>query len=253
MMHRRRQVRLRYPQAFVELTLVLGRRHGLHRAARALGLPLSTVYRWRDGCRRPLALPDDVAALAELIGACAAHGFDLRQRVTALEPAVDGAFAAGARPPLAHDRNGTRGDDLRSRPQRPDGAAAEAVTSLSPAVRARVQLARDAIDARYYAPLSCEQLATLAGMSRFHFIRTFKTAYGVAPYRYLLQVRIRRARHLLSTTPQPLDAIAAAVGFDSPSLLSKAFKSVEGISLARYFEGVRLGARPPVTAARAVG
>jgi AraC family transcriptional regulator len=112
-------------------------------------------------------------------------------------------------------------------------------------VRERLRSARNEIEQRYYAPLSCEQLAGIAGMSRFHFIRMFKSAFGVAPYRYLMQVRVGHARQLLSTTPQPLDVIAAAVGFDSPSLLSKAFKSIEGISLGKAFRGVRLGARPP--------
>ena len=51
-MLRRRQVRLSYPQAFVELTLLLALRHGRRSSARVLGLPLSTVYRWLEDYRR---------------------------------------------------------------------------------------------------------------------------------------------------------------------------------------------------------
>lgn len=246
-MHRRRQVRLRYPEAFVQLTIALAQRHGSHRAARALGLPLSTLYRWRDAARRQAIAPGE-AALAELIGACSAHGFDLRERVATLEPEVTCAVVSptleSSAPALgAASRGSVRG--LAQRLSRAAAAVPAATGPLAPGIRARLQLAREAIEQRYYAPLSCEQLAALAGMSRFHFIRTFKNAFGVAPYRYLLQVRIRHAKDLLSTTPQPLDTVAAAIGFDSPSLLMKAFKSIEGTSLANYFHGVRLGARPP--------
>src|SRR5207344_3422208 len=90
-MLRRRQVRLSYPQAFVELALLLALRHGRRNCARVLGLPLSTVYRWLEHYRRQ---PDrieriersDRAWLDELIGACEAHGFDLRERICTLEP-----------------------------------------------------------------------------------------------------------------------------------------------------------------------
>src|SRR4029078_2418204 len=115
---------------------------------------------------------------------------------------------------------------------------------LSPLVQARVALARSEIDRHYYSQLSCEMLAGIAGMSRFHFIRTFKAAFSVAPYHYLMQVRIHHAKLLLSTTQQPLDAVAAAVGFDSQSSMCKAFRSIEGVSLATFFRGVRLGSNP---------
>ena len=87
-------------------------------------------------------------------------------------------------------------------------------------------------------------LAGIAGMSRFHFIRTFKAAFSVAPYHYLMQVRIHHAKLLLSTTQQPLDAVAAAVGFDTQSSMCKAFRSIEGVTLATFFRGVRLGSAP---------
>src|SRR5690242_10576065 len=90
-MLRHRQVRLSYPQAFVEVALLLALRHGRRNSARVLGLPLSTVYRWLEHYRRqPERIErierSDQAWLDELIGACNAHGFDLRERIGALEP-----------------------------------------------------------------------------------------------------------------------------------------------------------------------
>lgn len=252
-MFRRRQVRLSYPQAFVELALLLALRHGRRNCARVLALPLSTVYRWLEHHRRqPERIQrierSDRAWLDELIDACAAHGFDLRERVQTLE--APGGHEDGqdnprsifrARSPLrAAAAPGTPPPAIAIRTQPAGGANAP----LAPSVQGRVALARSEIDRHYYSQLSCEMLAGLAGMSRFHFIRTFKTAFGVAPYHYLMQVRIHHAKLLLGTTQQPLDAVAAAVGFDTQSSLCKAFRSIEGVSLATFFHGVRLGSSP---------
>jgi len=252
-MLRHRQVRLSYPQAFVEVALLLALRHGRRNSARALGLPLSTVYRWLEHYRRqPERIErierSDPAWLDELIGACNAHGFDLRERIRALEPLAAGEVARGnprsifaARSLLRNNAASTTGTPLASAIPEPIGSNS---APLSPLVRARVALARSEIDRHYYSQLSCEMLAGIAGMSRFHFIRTFKTAFCVAPYHYLMQVRIHHAKLLLSTTQQPLDAVAAAVGFDTQSSMCKAFRSIEGVTLATFFRGVRLGSAP---------
>ena len=252
-MLRHRQVRLSYPQAFVEVALLLALRHGRRNSARALGLPLSTVYRWLEHYRRqPERIErierSDPAWLDELIGACNAHGFDLRERIRTLEPLAAAEMARG------NPRSIFAARSLLRKGAAPGAGApcASAIPGpvrssnapLSPPVRARVALARSEIDRHYYSQLSCEMLAGIAGMSRFHFIRTFRTAFSVAPYHYLMQVRIRHAKLLLSTTQQPLDAVAAAVGFDTRSSMCKAFRSIEGVTLAAFFRGIRLGSAP---------
>jgi AraC-like DNA-binding protein len=242
---------LGYPQAFVELAVLLALRHGRRRSARAMAVPLSTMYRWLDRHRRqPERLirieRGEPEWLATRIADCEAHGFDLRARVGAVEPQVVRASAPNAALPLRAPVSALQFQAPATAAPAGIGAeagAADVTHPLSAAARAGVRLARDVIDRHYYSPLSCERLAGLAGMSRFHFIRSFKAAYAIAPYHYLLQVRIRHARALLGTTAQPLDTIATAVGFDSPSSLSKAFRSVEGVSLSACFHGMRLGAR----------
>ena len=262
-MLRHRQVRLSYPQAFVEVALLLALRHGRRNSARALGLPLSTVYRWLEHYRRqPERIErierSDQAWLDELIGACNAHGFDLRERIGTLEPLAGeqardnprSIFAARSLLPgntAARTGATAPASVLRAQPVRARSAP------VSPMVQARVALARSEIDRHYYSQLSCEMLAGIAGMSRFHFIRTFKAAFSVAPYHYLMQVRIHHAKLLLSTTQQPLDAVAAAVGFDTQSSMCKAFRSIEGVSLSTFFRGVRLGSAPLPNFASAQG
>jgi len=241
-MHRRRQVRLSYPQAFVELSVFLALKHGRRETARALGLPLSTVYRWLEQQRRQperivRALKHGHDNLGELIAACEAHGFALRERLSTLEPVSPATNPVVGAPLEARGHPALTGTTSANEPF-------ENSAALSPAVRARVQLAREEIDRHYYSQLSCEWLAGIAGMSRFHFIRTFKLAFSVAPHRYLMGVRIAHAKRLLGSTQQPLDTVAAAVGFDSQSSLCRAFKSIEHVSLASYFHGVRLGTSP---------
>lgn len=255
-MLRRRQVRLSYPQAFVELALLLALRHGRRNSARILALPLSTVYRWLEHYRRqPERIErigrSDRAWFDELIDACEAHGFYLRERVQALEPVggrEDGQdnprSIFRARSPLRAGGAPAAGTPPAAIAVPAQPVVPGATAPLAPPVQARVALARSEIDRHYYSQLSCEMLAALAGMSRFHFIRTFKAAYGVTPYHYLMQVRIHHAKLLLGTTQQPLDAVAAAVGFDTQSSLCKAFRSIEGVSLAAFFHGVRLGSTP---------
>ena len=264
-MLRRRQVRLSYPQAFVELALVLALRHGRRDCAKALGLPLSTIYRWLEDSRRQ---PERLARiqsggpdrLEPLIVACEAHGFDLRPRLCTLEPLATGADAGGT-PGNLHSifrsRAHARASALCAPAQAAHATEAQRATratlSVSADVRSRLTLARNEIDRHYYSQLSCEMLAGIAGMSRFHFIRTFKSAFSVAPYHYLMQVRIHHAKLLLGTTQQPLDAVAAAVGFDTQSSMCKAFRSIEGVSLATFFRGVRLGSAPLPILARDEG
>jgi AraC-like DNA-binding protein len=251
-MLRRRQVRLCYPPAFVELARLLALRHGRRKCARVLGLPLSTVYRWLEHYRRqPERIErSDHAGLDALIGACEAHGFDLRGRIGALEPLPAGNNADNNPRSIFRARSLLRSGATPAAGTAPPANAIGALplrsrsAPLSPSVQARIALARSQIDRHYYSQWSCERLAGIAGMSRYHFIRSFKAAFCVAPYHYLMQVRIHHARLLLSTTQQPLDAVAAAVGFDTQSSMCKAFRSIEGVTLARFFRGVRLGSSP---------
>jgi AraC family transcriptional regulator len=78
---------------------------------------------------------------------------------------------------------------------------------------ARVNVALDRIHASYAEPLTVEDLARCAGMSRFHFSRRFREQVGAAPYRYLLRVRVQRAAELLRRGRHDVTEAALAVGF----------------------------------------
>ncbi|NJN89073.1 MAG: AraC family transcriptional regulator [Leptolyngbyaceae cyanobacterium SL_5_14] len=77
-------------------------------------------------------------------------------------------------------------------------------------------------------------LAALIGMSQFHFSHLFKQSIGIAPYQYLLQQRIERAKQLLKQTDQSIMEIAFSCGFNSHSHLSKQFRQFTGITPKAY-------------------
>lgn len=101
-------------------------------------------------------------------------------------------------------------------------------------VRRRLEAARREIDARYFSALDCRALASTARMSRHHFIRVFGDLFGMSPYRYLLHVRVRAAKRLLLCSREPIDVIAAGVGFRSGPSLNRAFKQSEGASISAF-------------------
>ena len=59
-------------------------------------------------------------------------------------------------------------------------------------------------------PLSLDDLAREAGVSRFHFVALFRRRAGVTPYQFLIAVRLRAAASLLRETAMPVAAVAAA-------------------------------------------
>jgi hypothetical protein len=70
-------------------------------------------------------------------------------------------------------------------------SAAVVVTLL-----ARLRRARDHIDRHYREPLDLDRLARVAGVSKYHLVRTFEATYGETPIRYLTRRRIERAQDL---------------------------------------------------------
>jgi AraC-like DNA-binding protein len=90
---------------------------------------------------------------------------------------------------------------------------------------------RDYIRQSYAERISLERLAEIAGLSRFHFLRSFTKEFGLPPHAYQVQLRVEKARHLLKTGV-PVHAIKA--GFADQSHLTRHFKKVYGVTPARY-------------------
>lgn len=79
-------------------------------------------------------------------------------------------------------------------------------------------------------PLSLVELAGLAAMSKYHFLRCFRRLVGVTPYQYLLSVRLRRAALRLAGSCETVAAIAFDAGFGDLSTFNTRFREVFGLS-----------------------
>jgi AraC family transcriptional regulator len=84
------------------------------------------------------------------------------------------------------------------------------------------------------ANLDLATLAAETGYSRAHFLRMFREATGQTPHRYLLELRLEKARALVASRSMPLIAIAELCGFSTHAHLSNAFRSRFGVSPSAY-------------------
>src|SRR6478672_3270348 len=84
--------------------------------------------------------------------------------------------------------------------------------------------AKDLADARYFERLEVDDLARAAGLSRAHFSREFRRAFGDSPHAYLLTRRLERAAALLRTTDRSVAGICVAVGLSSVGSFTTSFK-----------------------------
>ena len=102
--------------------------------------------------------------------------------------------------------------------------------------------ARDLADARYFEPLGVEEMAGAAGLSRAHFSREFRRAFGESPHAYLLTRRLERAAALLRTTDRSVADICFSVGLQSVGSFTSSFTRTYGKSPTAY-----RAAFPPAT------
>ncbi len=94
--------------------------------------------------------------------------------------------------------------------------------------------ARDLADARFFEPISVDDMARAASMSRAHFSREFRKAFGESPHGYLLTRRLERASALLRTTDRSIAVICFSVGLRSVGSFTTSFTRTFGRSPAEY-------------------
>jgi AraC-like DNA-binding protein len=80
------------------------------------------------------------------------------------------------------------------------------------------------VDARLNGPISLDDLAGVAGVSRFHFHRQFRKTVGVTPREYVLRARIERAKGLLTESDLTVGEVSGAVGFADQSHFCNVFR-----------------------------
>ena len=90
------------------------------------------------------------------------------------------------------------------------------------------------IEARADRALSVAELAGVAAMSPYHFVRTFRAVVGMTPHQFILHTRLHRAAVRLRRTSESISAIAFAAGFGDLSTFNRRFQRLIGSSPSAY-------------------
>ena len=94
--------------------------------------------------------------------------------------------------------------------------------------------AKDLADARYSERLDVDDLAGAAGLSKAHFSREFRRAFGESPHHYLLTRRLERAAALLRMTDWSVAEACVEVGLRSIGSFTTSFKRAYGQTPTEY-------------------
>lgn len=95
------------------------------------------------------------------------------------------------------------------------------------------------IDEHSHEPLDLESTARAAGLSAFHFLRSFASVLGVTPHQYLVRSRLRHAARLLADHDRAITDVAYDVGFGDLSNFVRTFHRAAGVSPRGFRQAAR--------------
>jgi AraC family transcriptional regulator len=112
------------------------------------------------------------------------------------------------------------------------------LTALRPATRdeiyRRVYRAREYAAAFFHTAVTLDDMARVACLSPNHLLRSFQQVFHQSPHQFLIDCRLARARHLLTTTDASVTTICGAVGFSSLGSFSSLFRHRHGVAPTAY-------------------
>ncbi len=86
----------------------------------------------------------------------------------------------------------------------------------------------------YNEKVTLDNLCEIIHVSKFHFLKLFKTHTGFTPYEYLINYRINKAKQLLKNTDISVNDVCVCVGFNDESSFIKQFKKATGYTPLNY-------------------
>jgi AraC-like DNA-binding protein len=102
----------------------------------------------------------------------------------------------------------------------------------------QLRQARQWIEQNSALAITVQEVAHVAAMSPFHFIRLFTQVYGLTPRQYLRDLRLQNARKLLQEG-HSVTQVCFAVGYESLPTFSRVFKAGTGLS-PKVYQGLNL-------------
>lgn len=100
----------------------------------------------------------------------------------------------------------------------------------------RLRIATEYVEEHLHLNLDLDTIAEAACLSKFHFIRIFKEAYGQTPRQYIIAKRLERARELLLNSEKSFCDICQEVGLKDASTFGRLFKKTFGTTPGKYRE-----------------
>ncbi|GBF39421.1 helix-turn-helix domain-containing protein [Leptospira johnsonii] len=97
----------------------------------------------------------------------------------------------------------------------------------------RIIRSKQFMDQNFHIKLDLDSVVGKTFLSKFHYIRLFKSCYGVTPHQYLISVRLRNAKELL-LQDNSVSEVCVGVGFESPSSFAGLFKKFTGLSPSSF-------------------
>lgn len=94
--------------------------------------------------------------------------------------------------------------------------------------RTQMSLLTDYIEENLANDIGLDDLASVCGLTRFHFSRAFKATFGEPPHRYLTLRRMEQAKKMLATTQLSISDVAGVCGFNGVSQFGRSFRDVVG-------------------------
>lgn len=104
---------------------------------------------------------------------------------------------------------------------------------------AQLRRVLDYIDIYLDSNLTGKAVASVAGLSKYHFGKAFRQSTGMSLHGYVLARRMRRSQELLAKSDLPLAAVAGAAGFSNQSHLTSVFSTRMGIPPGSYRQIMR--------------
>ena len=109
-------------------------------------------------------------------------------------------------------------------------------TRVTPRAEAAVEKVRMYLAETLYSPVSLEQVADHAQMSKFHLSKLFKHVMGLSPHAYGMSLRVHEAKRALRRL-EPLAQVAFDLGFSDQAHFTRTFKRYVGVTPGQYQAG----------------
>jgi AraC-like DNA-binding protein len=130
-----------------------------------------------------------------------------------------------------------------------EGIHRKAASRINKRDERRVAAVARYLEENFAQPCALTDLASVAGLSPYHFLRVFRATTGATPHQHLLRVRLRAAAVSLARTDSPVTQIALASGFDDLSNFIRGFRAEYGVAPSHYRRH-RISLEKPATGRR---